>query len=316
MPTLIERATPRGFRDRLDELCRTDPAVTVLSYLLPPDRLLEWAHSVGVVTDAELGACVPPIPPVELRGITAASAPEVFLWTGLVDLNQLLTIGERTLVNPAPPSMRILDFGCGCGRMTRYLSNVDGIDAYGVDVNPDLVSWCQQNLPGVRTLATPELPPMPLPDGLIDLAYSLSVFTHLPADRAQEWLADIARVLAPGALLVLTIHGYQALEIIRKSPVHHQMFDLDERATEELVARLDAEGFLFLPVRDEVLKAAKTSSAYGHTFIHERYVAEHWKDAGFEVLEFIPGGLRNWQDIVVLRRDRRAIAVTAPQRSP
>jgi SAM-dependent methyltransferase len=143
---------------------------------------------------------------------------------------------------------------------------------------------------------------MPLQDGLIDLVYSLSVFTHLPSDRSREWLVDIARVLASGGTLIATTHGYHALEVIRNSPAHQQMFDLDERAADELIARLEVEGFLFIPYRAGVLEAAKATSAYGNAFIHERYVADHWKEAGFEVLEYIPGGLRHWQDIIVLRR--------------
>ena len=39
----------------------------------------------------------------------------------------------------------VLDFGCGCGRMTRYLSMDESIEAYGSDVNNDLVVWCQKN---------------------------------------------------------------------------------------------------------------------------------------------------------------------------
>jgi ubiquinone/menaquinone biosynthesis C-methylase UbiE len=300
---LTHRISSRHFCERLTEMCRTDPAVRVLSWILGPDRLLEWAHSVGVVKHPELAACVPPIPPLELRGITAASAAEEFLWTGLVDLAQFLAIGERVRANPTERHLRILDFGCGCGRMTRHLNNIEGIDAYGIDINPELVSWCQKALPGVRTFASPEAAPMPLPDDFFDVAYSLSVFTHLPADRSQGWLHDIARVLASGGGFIATTQGYRALEVIQTSPLHQQMFGLNERATHNLVARLEAEQFLFIPYRENVLKAAKATSSYGNAFIHEHYIAQHWAHAGFEVLEYLPGGLRDWQDIVVLLRN-------------
>lgn len=79
------------------------------------------------------------------------------------------------------------------------------------------------------------------------------------------------------------------------------MFDLNERAAHDLVARLAVEQFLLTPYREKVLKAAKATSSYGDAFIHERSIAQHWGEAGFEVLEYLPGGLRHWQDIVVLR---------------
>jgi SAM-dependent methyltransferase len=302
MPSLCDLISSPRFRERLTELCQTDPAATVLSYILGPDQLLEWAHSVGVVKDAALRAGAAPIPPLELRSITAAPETEVFLWTGLVDLARFFAIYERVGPKPTGRRPRILDFGCGCGRMTRCLNMIDGIEAYGLDVNPDLVTWCQGNLTDVRTMLNPEQPPMPLPDQLFDLVYSLSVFTHLPEERSRQWFQDIARVLVPGGTLIVTTHGYRALEIIRGSSVHHQMFDLDERATSELITRLQAELFLFVPCRPDVLELARTSAAYGHSFVDQDYISREWNTAEFQVVEHLPGGLRNWQDIVVLRR--------------
>jgi SAM-dependent methyltransferase len=298
----IDMISPPRLRERIIELCQSDPAVTVLSYMLDPDRLLEWAHSVAVVHDEVLQACVPPIPPLELRRITAAPDAEGFLWTGLVDLAQVFALHERFGSTQAGRGPRVLDFGCGCGRMTRYLNLIEGVEGHGLDVNPDLVAWCQQNLDRVHTVLDSERPPMPLPDQSFDLVYSLSIFTHLTEDRSRQWMQDIARVMVPGGVLILTIHGYQALEIIRGSSVHQGMFGLDERSTGDLVTRLEAERFVFMPYRPEVLEIAKAGADYGNSFIDETYVSSNWNSAELDVLAHIPGGLRNWQDIVVLRR--------------
>jgi SAM-dependent methyltransferase len=302
MPSFVELISPPRFRERVIELSQSDPAVTVLSYLLDPERLLQWAHSIAVVNDATLQACVSPIPPLELRRITAAPDAEGFLWTGLADLARFFEIYER--LGPKPPGRkrRILDFGCGCGRMTRYLNIIDDVEAYGLDVNPDLVGWCQENLNRVRTVLTCERPPMPLPDELFDLVYSLSIFTHLTEERSRQWLDDIARVMVPGGVLIVSTHGYPALEIIRGSSVHQGMFEMDERATGELIARLERERFVFTPYRSEVLEVAKAGADYGLSFIDDQYVSSHWNTSEFQVLEHVPGGLRGWQDLVVLRR--------------
>jgi SAM-dependent methyltransferase len=300
--SFVDLITPPRMRERIIELCQSDPAVTVLSYMLDPDRLLEWAHSIAVVHDELLQACVPPIPPLELRRITAAPDAEGFLWTGLTDLAQVFALHERFGSARTDRRPRVLDFGCGCGRMTRYLNLIESVEGYGLDVNPDLVSWCQQNLDRVHTVLDSERPPMPLPDQLFDLVYSLSIFTHLTQQRSQQWIDDIARIMAPGGVLIVTIHGYQALEIIRGSLVHQDMFGLDERSTRDLVTRLENERFVFTPYRAEVIEVAKAGADYGNSFIDQTYVSSHWNTAELEVLEHIPGGLRNWQDIVVLRR--------------
>src|SRR5262245_24609592 len=77
--------TSPDFRAQLDQLVASRPDIEALLYMVGPDKLLEWAHTIGVVTEPELAALVPPIPPAELRGIVAAPTEPVFLWTGLRD---------------------------------------------------------------------------------------------------------------------------------------------------------------------------------------------------------------------------------------
>lgn len=234
--------------------------------------------------------------------MTASHEEEIFLWSGLVDLDQFFGIYERVRSTPLRGRARVLDFACGCGRLSRYLNDLATVEAFGLDANPRLVAWCQGNLKRVRTLVNPLQPPMPLGDASIDLAYSLSLFTHLSEDATKQWFADLARVLVPGATLLVTTHGSQALSIIRGSSVHRELFDLDEEAADDLVNRLPNEGFLFKRCNPDVLAMANVGPDYGYSFIDETYVASTWSDEHFEVIEHLAGGLRGWQDIVVLRR--------------
>ncbi len=41
---------------------------------------------------------------------------------------------------------KVLDFGCGCGRIMRQWQDLTGSKLYGVDSNPRLVEWCRRNL--------------------------------------------------------------------------------------------------------------------------------------------------------------------------
>ena len=119
---------------------------------------------------------------------------------------------------------RVLEMGCGIGRMARVLAGVlrppGSYD--GFDVVASGIAWCQSryrdtaapfrfthaNLrnsaynPG-GTLRADEYA-FPFPDGAFDLVIATSLFTHLLAVDADHYLAEAARVLAPGGRLLCT----------------------------------------------------------------------------------------------------------------
>ena len=90
-------------------------------------------------------------------------------------------VGERPLADS-----RVLDFGCGWGRLTRFLArDVPLSRLYGCDPVESILAVCRDS--GVpATLARSELVPDRLPfDELFDLAFAFSVFTHSPSRRTS-----------------------------------------------------------------------------------------------------------------------------------
>ena len=103
----------------------------------------------------------------------------------------------------------VLDWGCGPGRIIRHLPEVTHRQClfFGTDYNPDAVSWCNENLPGVRFTLNSLEARLPYPDHAMDVIYGISIFTHLSEASHNAWIAELRRVLRPGGVLLLTTQG-------------------------------------------------------------------------------------------------------------
>jgi SAM-dependent methyltransferase len=303
MKQFLETITTGDMLGRFDEILKQRADVRVLRYMLGSQRMLEWIHSVGVCEDAPLRALAPPLPPLELRSITAAPDLPEFLWTGLVDMERVIALYDGVARMTEEEKPAILDFGCGCGRMVRFLSAyAHDFSIHACEVNPDHVHWCQENLRGIQVAQCKATPPLPYKARMFELVFSLSVFTHLSKSSAIKWLAEMHRILVPGGILIATLQGLVALEIIRDSVLHQQMFNFQRQDVIEIMESFKTGVFLFYPYDSATIEMAKAGEEYGNSFIHPAFLYEKCKSEGFEVLEYLPGGLRGWQDIVILQR--------------
>ena len=132
---------------------------------------------------------------------------------------------------------RVLDFGCGWGRLLRLLAHdVPVTQLTGVDPWPDALALCQAH--GVRAeVAQSAEGPSRLPvEGLFDLIYAFSVFTHLAPPVALQAFQALHAVLAPTGLLVVTIRPRE----------YWQIHD-GGRAAAPMGAQHDTHGAAFLP---------------------------------------------------------------------
>jgi SAM-dependent methyltransferase len=173
----------------------------------------------------------------------------------------------------------ILDFGCGCGRVTRYFRDHEGA-VVGSDVNREAVAWCRANLPFGTFEMNGLAPPLVFGDESFDLVYALSVFTHLTADLQIAWRDELRRVLRPGARLLVTTHGRSYLSRL----------DDDERSRFERGE---------LVVRWGEVAGSNLCSAY-HP---EPYLRDVFAN-GFTFLGLEPEGARGnpTQDLVLLQK--------------
>ncbi|HYC77369.1 MAG TPA: class I SAM-dependent methyltransferase [Planctomycetota bacterium] len=302
LPPWRSRLVPPPMRAWLRARLATDGGARILKTLLGEPRIFEWLHSVAVVQNPDLRALVPPIPPEALRGVVAQRDVAEFLWTGLLDVDLLLGIYEEHRDASAPPRPRVLDFGCGCGRLLRFLvGHGDLFELHGCDVAEKHVAWCRAHLPGVAFATNAPAPPLGYPDAHFDLVWTLSVFTHLDAPAAATWRAELARILRPGGVLLATLHGPTALDRVVNEPEVRDLFRLDAAAATALRTRTRRDGFAFLPYDADQLAAAEAGPGYGAAFHAPEDVARRWPSAALELVAYLPGKLRGWQDVVVLR---------------
>ncbi|MFC0243639.1 class I SAM-dependent methyltransferase [Rhodopseudomonas telluris] len=94
----------------------------------------------------------------------------------------------------------IVDWGCGAGRVTRYLPSLFPT-AYiiGVDTDAAAIQWAEDEIPLID-FHVYEHPPMPVAGGMTDLLVS-----HVPLIEQVSCMYDFDRVMKHGGLLVLTM---------------------------------------------------------------------------------------------------------------
>lgn len=127
-------------------------------------------------------------------------------------------LGHFVRLGGLAPHERMLDLGCGVGRMavplTQYLTAEGSYD--GVDVAAPGIAWCARaitpvypnfrfqrldvahplyNAQGEAEAATVRLP---FADASFDFIALVSVLTHLDPDAVANYAREIARLLAPG----------------------------------------------------------------------------------------------------------------------
>lgn len=100
---------------------------------------------------------------------------------------------------------RLLDAGCGYGRDLLYLAK-QGFQVYGMDISPTAIRLAQQRfaaagLPG--RLLVGDIRAMPYPRRTFDAVISSGVMPYLLKRDILRSLAEIRRVLRPGAWLVV-----------------------------------------------------------------------------------------------------------------
>jgi SAM-dependent methyltransferase len=172
-----------------------------------------------------------PLPPARLRLLVDGRSgdAERFLWVGS-RLAESISAAVAASGAEIEGFGAILDFGCGSGRVARHWAGLEGPEIHGCDYNPDLVAWCQGNLPFMRAAVNQLEPPTPYEAESFDLVYALSVLSHLNEPLQGAWIAEFRRILRPGGLLLVSVLGEECLG--RLTPEQRERFGRGELVVE------------------------------------------------------------------------------------
>jgi SAM-dependent methyltransferase len=175
----------------------------------------------------------------------------------------------------------ILDYGCGCGRVLRQWKTLDADFIAGSDYNPYFVEFLTRTLPfaDVRHNAPGE--PPPFENGTFDAIYALSVLTHLDPKTQDTCIDDLAQLLRPDGVLLVTVHG------------------------ESRTARLsDADRDRFL-AGELIVHASDLSGSNACATWHPQAYLHEWLGERFESIDLVPDGASDVrQDAVLLQGPR------------
>lgn len=157
------------------------------------------------------------------------------------------------------PSDRVLDIGCGNGRVAEPLAGLLGAGggAYlGFDISRAGIAACRRRFRGRPHLRFEHLDVwngeynaagklteaqvvFPAADGSVDLAFATSVFTHMRMAGMRRYLAEAARVLAPGGRFAFTAFalspGREASEVFAFRPFDATSRVIDARYPERAI---------------------------------------------------------------------------------
>jgi SAM-dependent methyltransferase len=116
---------------------------------------------------------------------------------------------------PLPRQARILDAGCGSGRMLQELVRYGAVS--GVELDPRAAEVARARAHGEVRVGS--LEQLTWQDHSFELITCLDVLEHTPDDKRT--LAELRRVSAVGGWLLLTVPAYQSLWSLHDEANHH-----------------------------------------------------------------------------------------------
>ena len=143
---------------------------------------------------------------------TPETQGNVIHWAGWYDAltNYILRPSQKSIgaLAQVKAGDKVLDVGCGSGRLTMAAQGWAGTDgqAVGIDPSPEMVQVARKIAARAGLKVKFEVgvvESLPFPDGSFDVVLNRLMLHHLPDDLKQRGLAEMCRVLKPGGVCLV-----------------------------------------------------------------------------------------------------------------
>lgn len=135
---------------------------------------------------------------------------------------------------------RVLDAGCGGGRMTRYLAE-RGCHVEGVDLSPGMIAMARRDHPEL-VFTVGELSDLPYRDDAfagVMLWYSI---IHTPPDELSRIAVEVARVLRPRGDVLIGFQAGEGTQTVSWASQHRMSLERHLHLPDHVASRCEAAG--------------------------------------------------------------------------
>lgn len=167
-----------------------------------------------------------------IRSAEGLSDDQEYVNSAVEQIDDLLQYCELT------SNTQILDFGCGQGRLANgLLFRVPNIGGYlGIDTDAESIKWCKHwierhhskftffHLPAQNARYNPSaksLPTFPTTANSFDVAFLISVFSHMLTDDVKFYLSQLHEALCKGGLIYTTAFIEEGVPNIEENPQNY-----------------------------------------------------------------------------------------------
>ncbi len=195
----------------------------------------------------------------------------------------------KSFFDPSDPSLKILDFACGYGRLLRLLTTqIPAQQVWASEIQTDAVAYVVEKF-GVHGLQSFSNPAEFLPEGIrsnmestdkFDFIWVASLFSHLPESLFHGWMQKLTSLLTPRGVLCFSIRDQALLSADKSMPESGILYYGISETT---------------PLADEI---------YGTTYVSESFVRYSIERATAPAHPYfrLPKALAHEQDLYVVAR--------------
>jgi ubiquinone/menaquinone biosynthesis C-methylase UbiE len=124
---------------------------------------------------------------------------------------QFIDRRERQILETslAPNANRILDIGCGTGRLTNYAT-------HGCDASGQSLGLAADRHPS-KAFAQADVVDLPYQTGDFDAAFCFHVYMHLDVQAIKSSFSEVSRILRPGGIYIADIASARRRRLTRHS---------------------------------------------------------------------------------------------------